>query len=112
MQKRDFYIYQEDLIKYPMQEEPLTISKLVKDLNDRYCESDMKKLRIDTITDFLVKQGYLFINENSRKIPTPKGNILGIIMGYIVDKDGNKHLVNLYTVRAQKYIIDNLYDII
>lgn len=110
MQKRDFYIYQEDLINYTMKEEPVTISKLVEDLNVKYCENDMKKLRPETITNFLLKQGYLLMDENARKSPTPKGKFLGIVVGYISDKDGNKHLINLYNVRAQKYIMDNIYD--
>jgi len=112
MQKRDFYIYQEDLIKYSVTKENVTISKLVEDLNVKYCENDMRRLRTETITNFLIKQGYLFRDKNARKRPTLKGKILGIEVGYILDEDGNKYLTNLYTMKAQKYIIDNIYDMI
>lgn len=112
MVKKEFYIYQEDLIKYELKEEFLTISKLVVNLNVKYCESDMKKLRTETITDFLLMKGYLYLDKDTYKKPTLKGKILGITRGEISDKEGNKYSVNLYNLRAQKYIIDNIYDIL
>lgn len=112
MQKKEFYIYQEDLIKYEIQKEFVSISQLVEDINIKYCDEDMKKLRTTAITDFLQSQGYLFVNETGRKRPTRKGKILGISQGFILDETENKYQVNLYNERAQRYILDNLYDII
>lgn len=112
MNKRKFYIYQEDLIRYEISKDLLTISKLVDDLNQRYCMEDMKKLRTDTIIKYLCIKGYLIIDENNKKKPTLKGNLLGIKEEYITDRLGEKYKVNLYNKRAQKYILDNLYEII
>jgi len=112
MNKRNFYIYQEDLIRYEVSQKPLTISQLVEDLNKKYGQENMKKLRTDTITNYLNVMGYLVVDNKNRKRPTQKGRLLGIEVGCIIDKEGKKHEVNLYNERAQKYILDNLYEMI
>ena len=45
MNKRNFYIYQEDLIRYEVSQKPLAISQLVEDLNKKYGQENMRKLR-------------------------------------------------------------------
>ncbi|MEQ3194006.1 hypothetical protein AAA173_26945 [Enterocloster aldenensis] len=112
MEKRKFYIYQEDLIRYVIKEDYTIISRLVQDLNNKYCEEGMKRLRTQSITDYLVVKGYLVVGESGKKIPTKKGELLGIKQEYIIDEKGEKHKVNLYNRRAQEYILDNLYKII
>ena len=68
MNKKKFYIYQEDLIRYMVSQEPWTISQLVEDLNKRYSQEDMQKLRTDTITNYLHIQLLLkFIYSNFGK---------------------------------------------
>ena len=89
MKKISFYIYQEDLIKYETEQEYVTISQLVCDLNQKYC-----------------------VDKNNKKYPTLKGRILGITVGSNTDEKGNKYVVNLYNKKAQQYILDNLYNII
>lgn len=64
MQKKDFYIYKEDLIRYEKQQELVRISQLVEDLNKKYCTDDMKKLRTSKITDYLIKRGYLYLGKH------------------------------------------------
>lgn len=112
MKKKKFYIYQEDLIRYEVEQELLTISQFVDNLNKRYCTENMKKLRTDSITNYLCTKGYLILNNEKRKMPTRKGKILGIELGTITDKEGKRHIVNLYNARAKQYILDNLYEII
>ena len=63
MKKEEFYIYQEELIRYKFSHDKLSISKMVVELNKQFCSAGMKKLRIETITNYLVKQGFLFLNE-------------------------------------------------
>ncbi len=55
MKKISFYIYQEDLIKYETEQEYVTISQLVCDLNQKYCTANMLRLRTETITEYLKK---------------------------------------------------------
>ena len=74
MNKKKFYIYQEDLIRYMVSQEPWTISQLVEDLNKRYSQEDMQKLRTDTITNYLHAKGYLTVDDKNRKRPTQKGS--------------------------------------
>lgn len=112
MSKKKFYVYQEDLIRHEISYRPLTISQFVEELNQKYGQEDMKRLRTDTITNYLCTKKYLTINERNRKRPTTKGLLLGIRVGYCTDKKGKKYEVNLYNARAQKYILDNLYEMI
>ena len=112
MKKISFYIYQEDLIKYETEQEYVTISQLVCDLNQKYCTANMLRLRTETITEYLKEQNYLCVDKNNKKYPTPKGRILGITVGSKTDEKGNKYVVNLYNKKAQQYILDNLYNII
>ena len=111
--KKKFYIYQEDLIKYQVAYEAIGISQFVEALNDMFCVNGMKKLRTNQITDFLLKQGYLYFDEDEeRKRPTLKGKMLGIQIGQTKDENGKTIRVNLYNARAQQYILDRFYDII
>ncbi len=111
MKKKKFYIYQEDLIRYEVGQELLTISQFVDNLNQRYCTDGMKKLRTDSITNYLCAKGYLILDNEKRKKPTQKGKILGIESGYIIGKAGKRYIANLYNARAKQYILDNLYEI-
>lgn len=61
MKKKKFYVYQEDLIRYKVGMEKITISKLVEDLNSKFSQEDMQKLRTETITNYLTLNGYLTI---------------------------------------------------
>lgn len=65
--KKDFYIYQEDLIKYEILTNEITISDLVIDLNRKFCVEGMKRLRTETITDYLEIKGYLEFEQEERK---------------------------------------------
>ena len=112
MNKKKFYIYQEDLIRYEVGTGTLTISQFVAILNKEYGVQGMQKLRTDTITNYLCDKGYLVIDDKNRKRPTSKGNLLGIEIGKTVDKLGNEYEVNLYNDRVREYILDNLYEMI
>lgn len=112
MKKKKFYIYQEDLIQYQINRDYITISQMVNELNLKFCQDNMKKLRSEVITDFLVENGFLVLNTNKRKIPTKKGEILGIKYKKYIDLNGIEYEINMYNKRAQKFILDNLYEII
>lgn len=101
-----------DFICYQKYQKLVPISQLVEDLNNKYCTDDMKKLRTTQITNYLLRQGYLYLDEEERKRPTTKGKMIGIQIGEIIDKSGEEITVNLYDLRAQQYILDNFYDIV
>ena len=112
MKKKKFYVYQEDLIRYKIDMEKVMISKLVEDLNSKFSQENMQKLRTETITNYLMLNDYLTIIDSDKKRPTLKGKLLGIEVGMITDKRGQEIEVNLYNERAQNYILDNLYEMI
>ena len=112
MKKKKFYVYQVDLIKYRFGQEKVTISRLVEDINKKFSREDMQKLRTETITNYLMMNGYLSITDSDKKRPTLKGKLLGIEVGMITDKRGQEIEANIYNERAQKYILDNLYEMI
>lgn len=112
MNKKQFYVYQEDLIKYKSNKVPVTISNLVQEFNERFCSAEMKRLRTENITDFLIKQRYLYLDKDGAKRPTEKGKWLGISTQKIANENGKEYLMNMYNSRAQKYIFDNIYEII
>lgn len=111
MKKKKFYIYQEDLARYQISNDFVTITQFVNDLNEKFSRPNMKKLVTSQITNYLLKKGYLVIKEN-HKIPSVKGKILGICQKEIECKDGNFYLLNLYNRRAQRYLLDDFYEII
>ena len=82
------------------------ISKIVQNINDLKSEN-MKKIKIQVITDLLIKHGILSKDEDARKIPTEKGKELGIYLEYRVGKRGTYPIV-LYPKQAQETIINLL----
>lgn len=111
MNKRDYYIYQEDLVKINPDKKDVSISEIVKRLNS-FCKPGMKKMRTVQITNYMLEKNFLFENEQGSKRPTTKGTILGIRVEERKDEFETIYFVNLYNERAQMYIYDHLYDII
>lgn len=110
--KEKFYIFQEDLISLEPLEKLVCISEIVMRLNELFCAENMKKLRTEIITDYLQKNKYLEVNDNQRKIPTKRGNILGIVTEERKNSKGDMYEINLYNIKAQQYIFDHLYDML
>lgn len=79
-------------------------------------ESYMKKLRATDITNWLLSQGYLeqreMENGNKYKVATSRGNELGIVNEQHQNSYGNIYSVNLYDENAQKFVVDNLDNIL
>lgn len=110
--KREFYIYQEDLIEYNVCNSDVSITEFVQRLNKTFCSEGMKKLRAEQITDYLVKKGFLEKNADKTKVPTTKGKLMGIGREERIGKDGTRYKVITYTPKGQLYILDQIYKII
>ena len=109
--KREFYIYQEELVNFRIDCNAITLSEYVKILNDNFCEADMKKLRTESIVSYLITHN--FLNETDKKlIPTLKGKLLGIAQEERTLPSGDKYIVNVYSNSMLKHITDNIYSII
>lgn len=109
MDKKDFYIYQEDLIHYKPYEYDVSISEMVCELNKRFVSSDMKKLRLEQIIDFLIERDILS-QEDNKKMPTSKGNLLGVSIKEKINSKSEKYNCIVYDKAAQQYILDHLYE--
>lgn len=114
-QKTDFILNEQEKQAFECFEEPVSISKLVYSLNGVYGAS-MKKLHAVDITSWLVSRGYLeqreMENGNKYKIATKSGNEIGIINEKHVNSYGNHYNVNKYDIKAQRFIINHINEIL
>ena len=113
--KIPFYLTKEVKDKIVLSEKPISISELCYSLND-YVANGMKRIRATQITNWLTNKGYLVVEEwgdnQYLKKPTDKGIELGIAFLEKKNKYGNVYGVNQYDLNAQKFVIDNLENII
>lgn len=113
--KMTFSLEQDAKDRFEFSEESLSISSLTYKLNN-YCEPYMRKVHATDITNWLLEQGYLeerHVSEDTTiKAATAKGNELGITLITKTNSYGNTYFVNVYDVRAQRYIVDNIETII
>lgn len=112
MDKSEFYIFQEDLIRIRPYEKAMSISEIVGDLNNRFASENMKKLRIEIVVNYLIKKNFLYLDENNKKKPTQKGSILGISIKENINSNNEKYTCIIYNEKAQQFILDHLYEMI
>ena len=76
----------------------------------------MSKVRPMEITRGLTNMGYLEEisqdREESFKIPTERGLMIGISKEKRKNQYGNEYSVNLYDLQAQKFVISNIEEIL
>ena len=116
VKKDNFVLSEEDLKNYNFDDKPVNITTLTNKLNDCISKDNMKKINYKSIGNWLAINGYLTetINEDGKtqRIPTNKGLELGIIMESKTNSRGINYLAVLYSVKAQKIIIENIPNII
>ncbi len=114
-EKEVFSITEEQLSHYQISDTPIPISEIAKKINELVSSPIMKTLRYKAIASYLLETGYLeeiqLANGSKRKRPTEKGLELGIIIEERVGAKGPFH-VNLLNEKAQRFIIDNMKDIL
>lgn len=100
---------QKNLIK--LSEESISISELCYRIN-AVVPSGMKKLRASDVTRNLEDKGYLksviWRADKTMKVPTEKGKMLGIQKNERKNAYGNVYYVNLYSLKAQLFIVENV----
>ncbi len=117
--KIPFSLAPEQRAKISYSTKPVAISVFVSGLNGmRKDPARMAKLSYIEITDWLVEKGYLEVvpslKEHGRtKAPTEKGRALGISWEKRhSEAKGEDYMVALYDATAQRFIVENLPDII
>lgn len=105
----EFFLTPEDLSRIYITEKS-SISVFVKEIN-RVIPDNMKPLSYTSVTNWLVKTGYLveILKEDGHKTKTPteQGRSIGISSEQRVGSNG-EYTVVLYNSIAQRYILDNL----
>lgn len=113
--KSPFHIFPDEIDNINLSNEPISISKLTWLINTAVDNPHVKRLKATEITHWLVLQGYLEIKElddgSTYKIPTEQGTTLGITSEVKTNSKGIEYVLNLYSMHAQKYIVDNINSI-
>ena len=113
--KIPFYITNEQLKNYEFSSDPLSVSQITQRINGLIDNEVMKKLRVASITTFLVNSEILKVIETSdgrtQKVPTEYANQLGITTEWRMGQYGEYRVVT-YNKDAQQLIIDNINSII
>lgn len=113
--KASFSLTQEQITKFELSEKPVSVSDFVEKLNRFIDENSMKKLKTTSITNWLVDIEMLEIvklpNNKTKKMPTAKGNAIGIDTETRTSLYGEYTIV-LYDKNAQQFILDNIDSVI
>ena len=110
--KRDFYVFQEDLIGFKLGIDNVTLSEFARIINQTFGSPDMKKLRVESLIEFLVKKKMIRRDETGILIPTLKGRAVGINQQTRINTSNKEYMVNVYSKNVLSYILDNIYKII
>lgn len=109
--KQTFELSVEKREKFAFSGEPLTVSEIVKRINDLVSDESMTKLTTTVVTEWLVEINALTIEMNAEgknvKNPSAQGASLGISVEHRESMNGPYTAV-VYNRSAQQFILDNL----
>jgi len=110
--KCSFYITDDQLSKVKLSETPIPISTFTYSINEVIDKSMMKKIQATQITNWLMKNGYLqeFEHDDGKifKVLTEKSKEIGMSSESKENAYGRKYEVNLYNLKSQKFILNNI----
>lgn len=110
--KPPFHLFADEVNEICFSDEPITISKLTRLINEVGQDRCMKKLKATDLTYWLTQQDYLEIvgtdEENPYKKPTQKGMALGISYEIRTNSMDIQYSVNFYSLSAQKFIASKI----
>ena len=114
-EKTPFTLSLEERGRYSFGDWPATVSVIAQRLNELAASETMQKLKITSITKFLLQSGLLFEEEglggSKNKRPTEAGCQLGISTTVRTGQNGEYTAV-VYDRGAQQFLLDNLDAII
>lgn len=88
------------------------VSEIANEINRVTAENNVKKIQATWITNWLLDVGMLQQNAENKRLATQAGNKIGIISEQKNSSDGRIYWNNFYSENAQKYIYDNINNII
>lgn len=109
--KEPFAISAEKRASFAFEDDPITISEIVKRINDLADNENMTKLTVTVMTEWLVNIGILFnevsaMGKNAKR-PSPQGIAMGISVEERTGMNGPYSVV-VYNREAQQFVVDNL----
>lgn len=108
--KIPFNISKDEIKKYQYSDEDLSISKIVKRINELVNNENMTKLKATEVCNWLISIGLMMegtLYDKKVKRPTEKGKIIGMYVEHRIGTHGDYDII-LYKKGAQKFIIDNI----
>lgn len=111
--KKKFSIDRSDLDRYKFIEEDVSISKIVKRINDLKKDDGMYKLKSSEVTDWLLSIGLLEVkgSDSKLKIPTELGCKMGMYLEHRIGAYQSYDIV-IYKKSMQEFIIDNFEELL
>ena len=97
--------------RYDYSDDPISVSEITARIKRLIPDENRKKLKTTDITEWLLSQGMLKVEEvNSKncKLPTYDGAKLGLSLDRRESKSGERYFVTLYNRDAQRFILDHL----
>lgn len=113
--KLAFYINNTELRKFEYSEETISMSEIVKRINNLINKEEMNSLSVTKVHDWLISINILFeetINGKKFKRPTSLGNDIGISVDHRTNLQGIPYKINIYNKKAQEFIIDNFENLL
>lgn len=111
----DFYLSEEDRAKVTVSDDHVGINTVAARINDVIDRDQMKGVSGGKLAECLVSMGYLRLetlsNGNIVRIATEKGVLAGIETQNRTDTVGKAYLQNVYSKEMQRFLIDNINDI-
>lgn len=106
---KPFYLTKEQLSKYEYTNYPLSITKILRKINELKTDTEMSNLKIRELIDWLLQENIIKnveINNKQSKVPSELGQKLGLYTEHVValSKEYDKIM---YPKPAQEYIIHN-----
>ena len=115
IQKTDFSITQEQMARVQISNYPIRITEFAELVLQAVGRNDVKRPNAVKITNWLMEKGFLTKESTpdgkSRRVPTAAGSKLGMTTQQRQTPDG-EYLAIYYNANAQRFLLDNLYDIL
>ena len=112
--RKEFSITDDELSKYEYSDEPISITHVVRRINNLIDASITKKLSYKVVSNWLLEIGLLEPSNgrypNSRTCPTQMGNDMGITIEKRANRRGEYYAV-YYNRNAQEFIINHIQSI-
>ena len=97
---------------------PYTVTVLTERLNELIDQTVMQKIKYKAITRYLMREKYIELvpfegaNNGFSKSATEKGREVGITSEVRTSSSGNRYLYVYYGIRAQRFILDHIEEIV